>query len=522
MPLFGKMMKGGAKVTKDQDSYEVNKQRMMEARLRQEVMVRTRMQELGEEERAASQESQREVMMRWVELLRREKYLELSAEVEILKQTHDKTLDRKNAVIEMLMNDLDEAEEQYRLALRTHLQNIDALIELQNQRMADLDSEFETDLKELKQEFEDEKAIIIAKHNKEVERLNAIMNAIRKDAEEQDNEITQDFSQKRDETRDKEQEEYNVLKQMLENEILEYQHTINHEHEKYMASAQEKMKTYIDLTNKDAETAEKISRQMRRILKLQEMIANWKANLQNNIKECEDRNKAMKEEKEQTSKHFKELKLRMQRWRKQQEDKLNRLVTQARDTKQQLTVKAKKAERILRLSELCRSLETERERVLNFNSDISVEEVEREVRMSERKQLQFEAVHQGNPMPPMDPELEQASEEMGLLLRQDGLTEEWQYLANFWRKYNKVLLDNAAIAREKYHLLNENQKLRSLLKQYLDGISVNNSVMGGKNNLLACANFRPTQGIASQQGGHGMSVIEAREVVASTRKQRTF
>jgi len=422
----------------------------------------------------------------------------------------------------MLMNDLDEAEEQYRLALRTHLQNIDALIELQNQRMADLDSEFETDLKELKTEFEDEKAIIRAKHDKEVERLNAIMSAIRKDAEEQDNEITQDFSQKRDETRDKEQEEYNVLKQMLENEILEYQHTINHEHEKYMASAQEKMKTYMDLTNKDTETAEHIARQMRKIHKLQETIANWKANLQNNINECEERDKSMKEEKEQTAKHFKELKLKMQRWRKQQEDKLNRLVTQARDTKQALGVKSKKAQRILRLSELCRSLETERERVLNFANDISIDEVEKDVRLSEKKQLQFEATDQGNPMPPMDAETDKAAEEMGQLLRQDSLTEEWQYLENFWRKFNKVLLDNAAIAREKYHLLNENQKLRSLLKQYLDGISVNNDVMGGRNNLLACGNFRPTQGVAGQQSGHGLTVIEAREVVHNQVRQRGY
>merc|ERR1711964_147689 len=165
---------------------------------------------------------------------------------------------------------------QYRLALRTHLQNIDALIELQKERMADLDSEFETDLKELKQEFEAEKELISAKHAKEVERLNAIMNAIRKDGVQQEDEITQDFSQKKDETRDKEQEEYNVLKQMLESDILEYQHTINHEHDKYMASAEEKMKSYNDYTTRDAETADKISRQMRRILKLQEMIANWK------------------------------------------------------------------------------------------------------------------------------------------------------------------------------------------------------------------------------------------------------
>ena len=184
----------------------------------------------------------------------------------------------------------------------------------------------------------------------------------------------------------------------------------------------------------------------------------------------------MKEEKEMTAKHFKELKHKMQRWRKLQEDKLNRLVAQARDTKTVLDKGNEKAKRVLRLSELCRTLETERERVLNFHNSLSVEEVELETKINAEKQLQFEAELAGSPKPPMDPQLEAAANEMTSLLRQEGLAKEWQYLENFWKKFNKVLLDNSAIDREKYHLLNENQKLRALLKQYLDGISVNNDV----------------------------------------------
>eukprot|EP01060_Flectonema_neradi_P013758 TRINITY_DN20481_c0_g1_i1.p1 TRINITY_DN20481_c0_g1~~TRINITY_DN20481_c0_g1_i1.p1 ORF type:complete len:541 (+),score=139.55 TRINITY_DN20481_c0_g1_i1:53-1624(+) len=523
MPLYGKLMKGGAKVTRDRDVLELDKLREAEERKKREIMVKTRMQELMEEEQKYSASSLREVQMRWVELLRREKYVELSADVEILRQTYDKSLDRKNAVIDMLMNDLDEAEEQYRLALRTHLLSIDALIELQNQRMSDLDSEYESDLKSLKQEFELEKAEIIAKHEKEVDALHAIMNAIKKDADEQDTEIQTDFSQKKDETRDKNQEEYNVLKQMLEGEILEYQHQINHEHDKYMQSAEEKMKTYLDLTNKDAETADKISRQMRRILKLQEMIANWKANLANNIKECEERNRAMREEKEMTAKHFKALKHKMQRWRQQQEEKLNRLVAHAKQTKLKLQENNEKAKRVLKLSELCKTLETERERVLGYHNDLSVEEVELETRIKSEKQSYFDATREGNPKPPIDPALEAASKEMCTLLRQDGLREEWQYLENFWKRYNKVLLDNAAISREKYHLVNENTKLRTLLKQYLDGISVNNDVMGAHNSLLACQTFKGNPIVSGGvQLTRGTPIIEAKQVVASVTKQRAY
>ncbi|KAJ9453210.1 Coiled-coil domain-containing protein 65-like protein [Diplonema papillatum] len=520
MPLYGKLMKGGAKVTRDKDTAEMDRFRDVEERKKRETLLKTRMQELMEEEAQYSKESQREVQMRWVELLRREKYVELSADVEVLRQVYDKTLDRKNAVIEMLMGDLTEAEEQYRLALRTHLQHIDSLIELHNQRSSDLDAQYESDLKELKQEFELEKSEIVLKHHKEVDALHGIMNAIKKDADEQDSEIQTDFSQKKDETRDKNQEEYNVLKQMLEGEILEYQHQINHEHDKYMQSAEEKMKTYLDLTNKDAETADKISRQMRRILKLQEMIANWKANLANNIKECEERNRAMKEEKEMTAKHFKELKHQMQRWRSQQEEKLSRLVVQAREARSALETNNERAERILRLSELCRALETERERVLRFRNDLSVQEVETEAKINAEKQAQFEARRDGMPQPQMNPVLEAASKDMTELLRQDTLTESWQFLENFWKKFNKVLLDNAAISREKYHLMNENSKLRALLKQYLDGISVNDDVMGGRNNLLACHTFKGTTPTPLPEANRGIPVIEAKQVIASIAKQK--
>merc|ERR1712070_1061311 len=61
---------------------------------------------------------------------------------------------------------------------------------------------------------------------------------------------------------------------------------------------------------------------------------------------------------------------------------------------------------------------------------------------------------------------------------------EWDYLNNFFKRYNKVLLDVMAIDREKERLTNENGDLRSILKQYLDGISVNEDVINNPNPLL--------------------------------------
>lgn len=60
--------------------------------------------------------------------MREAKSKELKKDIEILSQTFERVVDRKDAVIKSLAKDLMEAEEQYSMALRSHLQNIDNLI----------------------------------------------------------------------------------------------------------------------------------------------------------------------------------------------------------------------------------------------------------------------------------------------------------------------------------------------------------------------------------------------------------
>ena len=53
---------------------------------------------------------------------------DLKKDIEILSQTFERIIDRKEAIIKSLVKDIEEAEEQYEMALRSHLQNQDHLI----------------------------------------------------------------------------------------------------------------------------------------------------------------------------------------------------------------------------------------------------------------------------------------------------------------------------------------------------------------------------------------------------------
>ncbi len=69
----------------------------------------------------------------WRNIMREAKSKELKKDIEILSQTFERIVDRKDSVIKSLAKDLEEAEEQYAMALRSHLQNVDSAIgKLQN------------------------------------------------------------------------------------------------------------------------------------------------------------------------------------------------------------------------------------------------------------------------------------------------------------------------------------------------------------------------------------------------------
>ena len=91
-------------------------------------------------------------------------------------------------------------------------------------------------------------------------------------------------------------------------------------------------------------------------------------------------------------------------------------------------------------------------------------------------------------------------------------------LQHFWKRYNKVLLDRLALEREVSGLEQENVELRGLLKQYLDGISVNEEVLGANNTLLVVNNRTNAPlsavpvGDARVRGSHHPNVVEASQV----------
>jgi len=476
MAKIKKAMKGGSKVVdkgkkgpeseqERQLRFEIERMKEEEAARAKEEARRRELKDRQEAEEKYSRINRLKILTQWRKLMRLVKVEDLRKEIEIMSQSHEREVDRKDALIQVLDRDLEDSEEQYQMALRAHLLIVDKLIDLHNSRLRSSEFEFEKDLQELRDEFGSERSEMDRSHATHKKEMLDIMATMELDFTEQENDARQEFEATREEIKNRNSEEYNVLRFTLEGLIEELERHFDSAHSNYMATTEQRTQDFKALTIRDQQSARTIETQMRKLQRLQDQIAHWKQKLASNGAKCESRNAAMKGERDAIAKHFQDLKSRMNKFREREAMRLQELTINSQASIQTLTERKEKAERILKLGELTRKLETEREKVLPFYES-SVEEEERaasqasEMRKSLQQASSAAATKDGHPI------------------------EEWNYLDGFFKRYNKVLLDVMAIERERDRLATQNGDLRSILKQYLDGISVNEDVINNPNPLL--------------------------------------
>merc|ERR1719359_2218301 len=140
-----------------------------------------------------------------------------------------------------------------------------------------------------------------AQHKKELLDIMKLM-----EAEFNDHELDarQEFESAREEIKNKNSEEYNVLRFTLEGLIEELERHFDSAHSNYMATTEQRTQDFKNLTIKDQQSARTIETQMRRLQRLQDSLAHWKSKLAANARKCEERNRAMKAEKDAISGHF--------------------------------------------------------------------------------------------------------------------------------------------------------------------------------------------------------------------------
>ena len=84
---------------------------------------------------------------------------DLQRDIAVIKETFQRRVDCKNAVIQSLAKDIQEAEEQYRMALRRHIHQLDEVVSFQQKRVGTLEGEYRAELEALRAECDEERCV---------------------------------------------------------------------------------------------------------------------------------------------------------------------------------------------------------------------------------------------------------------------------------------------------------------------------------------------------------------------------
>jgi DNA repair exonuclease SbcCD ATPase subunit len=168
-----------------------------------------------------------------------------------------------------IFRDLEEAEDQYQMALRTQLVNIDTLIKLHDSRLYALERNFQNELKTIQSDFMNEKETMLAKFTREKRELQAIIDAIEQEEELRNNEAKHAFEQLREEIRNKNLEEINMLRISLDAQIEELEQHFETAHLNYLQQTAQRTHDFKELTQNDQKLSGEIEKKRKKIDNLQ-------------------------------------------------------------------------------------------------------------------------------------------------------------------------------------------------------------------------------------------------------------
>lgn len=375
--------------------------------------ARQELKERLEVEKRNSNMNRLKIQNQWRKIMRLAKVETLRKDIEILSQNHERDLDRKDAVIQMLDRDLEESEEQFQMALRSHLEQVDALIDFHDSRLLKLEQGFDRDLSALDKEFVTEKNFLIDQHQEEVNELNGIIATIDSYEQEKEAEARQEHEQLREEIRNKSLDAINVLRITLDSQIEELEQQFENTHLTYLQNTDTRTTDFKNLTSKDQELSKEIEIKVRKIERYTASARHWRIKIAQSGREHGERNQLLLAEKRSIRGHFQKLKERMIKVREEQQKRLLNLTQEANNTqdslKEQIEVSTswiwvvllmnpvlsvadffvfyiQRASRILNLAELARKKETEREKVLAFDTSYTDKSFEKELNESIREQ----------------------------------------------------------------------------------------------------------------------------------------
>ncbi|XDV36392.1 hypothetical protein PO909_006179, partial [Leuciscus waleckii] len=279
-------------------------------------------------------------------------------------------------------------------------------------------------------------------------------------------------------------EENQTVKEQMEGVMEKLWQDMKEVSHEFNESTKDQIIAFNSLNVKNKQSVKEIDAHQKHIQKLQETISALRCQLSSS--QSGGTVQQLRLDRDELRQEVQHLRVQFRAAQTIQRKQLTKLTVQSNNAVKKLQETVALGERLMRLSEMCSKMETEHEKVLPFyKSSLSEEELSQE---------------KANAMKSADEKLTQ-------------LVPDYSSLGKFWQRYNKVQLDRMCLKREKVLQLQENERLKTYLKQYLDEVSVSDESFQQQKLLVVSSSTLQTPATTERRGQKRYVVQEAANIV---------
>uniref|UniRef100_A0A182P6I3 Dynein regulatory complex subunit 2 n=1 Tax=Anopheles epiroticus TaxID=199890 RepID=A0A182P6I3_9DIPT len=425
-----------------------------EARRRKQQLIATFMKNKLKREDAFARLNLAKINQEWRSILRNIKCKELKEEVEAVEKTCTECIENKNTVIKRLLCDLDESEDLYSTMLHAHMERVEKIIRIHNDRVNFLMELYELDKKE-----------IIENYQREMELYKSKKFELQKDLEC----VFYGLAEKARTDRIRNEEEHMLKKDELKNSMILKLELITKERERemerlwkefqrvlnlYLRNTEEYRNEYNTLRDQDSCDTKNIQDHYAEVARLSDQIADLRLKLATLKEEHEFNMKQMQKSKSELQQRVQNLKQDMELGTRLDQEQLKTLAVYSNDAIKHLQAMLKKVKSIYQIASFCKKYETESEDLLPFVRR-PTEPAQSELPMAGERALVATST---------DPTMESFKREV---------FDTAELFESFWMRFNKARIDVACLREEKQQLIDQNEQLKAHLKDYLITVNMN-------------------------------------------------
>ncbi|XP_067633347.1 dynein regulatory complex subunit 2 [Eurosta solidaginis] len=438
-----------------------------EARRRKVQLLSLFMKNKLKREEAFCRLNMAKINQEWRSILRQVKVQELRKEMEELQIFFQERLDRKDRIIKRLLNDIDIAEDMYSTLQQSHMEMVNKIIGIQQQRMHFFKESYEQNKGAVLGEYQEDFTYFQEERRQALKRLESVKYQLDDGNEKHSREREERHLNRLDKLKSEMQLYIENITQNGETKLerlwQEYQDVLAG----YMSHTETFYAEYIELRERDEESTNLIRNHCHQIERASDQLAHLKLIYDDTLDQNEVGYVYFLKLRDDLKHRTSECKANFESELKRDEARFKLMSVLSYNVLKHLKSIACEGETLLQLALVCRKHETEREKLLPLGLPPLGKPMLTEDQSAEGEETLKD--------------LEQPSKH----LNENTSFANWLLMENFWRRVNNARVDVICLRQQKKSLQMENIRLKAELQEHLINLNISNGSNLHVNDYLA-------------------------------------